>query len=336
MKKGESNSRTLVLLVILATMMGNLFAKSDADLIPPEILEQMDPDIRAGKRPSIGTIRQNDIFKLRENPKFEEDFVTFDFKVDAISTVQLDIIKNWIRSGNNKVMLIGEDIGRYGPLLEPVRSTRASGPGKLLRHSVNTDCKDIRFSRSKDSSVCDCLTNLAPDAIVIAEAESEKAICGFFRLGEGSIFFRNYVFNTPDSRRWLLNWLHWIMGLGVPGTATTEILGSGSSGLTLEKAAQYDALILKNGDTVTGIVENDNFKMKASYGELLFETPNIAKIVFEGAGNNIDVIRLKVGDRISGLVQDAKIKIKLVSGSSLEVDKDKVKEIQIRKTDRGS
>ena len=60
---------------------------NDADLIPPEVLKQMDPDIRSGKRPTFATIHQGDIFGLRETPKFDTDFVKFDFAVSNLSTV---------------------------------------------------------------------------------------------------------------------------------------------------------------------------------------------------------------------------------------------------------
>ena len=44
-----------------------------------------------------------------------------------------------------------------------------------------------------------------------------------------------------------------------------------------------------------------------SLAEMTFKISEIAKIVFEGAGRNVDVIRLKVGDKISGVVQDEKV-----------------------------
>lgn len=210
----------------------------------------------------------------------------------------------------------------------------------LLRHPVNTDCEKVQFSRSYcenpgDKSrywnIC-CITNLPEEGALIVEAGGGNAVCGSFPLGEGRVLFKSTLSGT-DSRRWELNFWHWAMGLGVPGAAETGILGSGSSGLTLNEAQKYDSLVLKNGDTVTGTVENKNFTLKSSYSEIAFETSEIAKIVFEGVGSNVDVVRLKVGDKISGVVQDEKVTIKLVSGTSIEVEKDKVKEIQIRRSE---
>jgi len=350
-------TRMVISIIVVTSFLlnsGIASAAKDADLIPPEVLKQMDPDIRSGKRPIFATINQGDIFGLRDNPRFEADFVQFNFAVTDISTVQQRIIENWIRAGHNTVYLSHTDIYKYAPLLSTVSftaqshySSRSSSSGgfvnsTLLRHPVNTDCEKVQFSRSylksrpsrNDSSytwsIC-CFTNLAEEGSVIAEAGGGNAVCGSFPLGEGRIIFQSSVSGT-DSRRWQLNYWHWVMGLGVPGAANTEILGSGSSGLTLKEAVKHDAMTLKNGDAVTGTIENEEFTVNASYGDMVFETDKIAKIVFEGAGNNVDVIRLKVGDKISGVIQDGKIKIKLVSGEAVEIDKDKVKEIQIRRS----
>ncbi len=342
--------------VIIFVNFGLVFAANDADLIPPEVLKQMDPDIRSCKRPIFATIHQGDIFGLRENPEFDADVVKFDFDVSKLSTVQLQIIENWIRSGHNTVYLKDADIGKYSSLLSPIGlytqfavGCKSSAPAPvsctLLRHQVNTDCESVVFHRlyssvriSTGGGTCGgshffwsvpCLTNIPEEGTVIVEAGGGNAVCGVFPLGEGRILFRTTVSGT-DSRRWVLNFWHWAMGLGVPGAAETGIPGSGSSGLSLEEAKKYDLIVLKNGDTVTGTVENKNFTLKSSYSEMAFEISEVAKIVFAGAGSNVDVIRLKVGDKISGVVQDEKVVIKLVSGTSIEVEKDKIKEIKIR------
>ncbi len=347
MKEKVLNLIVIFAVVILLIEGGRVHGASDADIIPPEVLKQMDPDIREGNRPTIAKIRQSDIFGLRENPKFDEDFVTFDFKTGDLSIVQRNIINNWVRSGANIVYLKDDQITKYSVLLE--QSSARSWPDygrKLLRHVVNTDCKLVSFGISRKgrpglsnwSSArfnsfpgYEYFSNLPSDSVIIVEGSNGTAVCGMFRLGEGTVYFCNTAHDS-DSRRWYLNYMHWALGLGVPGAADTGILGGGSSGLTLKESVKYDAMILKNGDTITGTIENETFKLKTSYSNLTFELSKIAKIVFEGAGSNVDVVRLKVGDKLSGVVQDKKIKIKLVSGTSVEIDKDKVKEIQIRKT----
>lgn len=332
-----------ILLALITIMM--LFVISietaysnDADFIPPEVLRNMDPDIRSGKRPTFAAIKQGDIFGLRENPQFKEDFVIFDFDVAKLSTVQKRIVENWIRSGVNRLFLKDKDIETYSTLLSPVRSGRTIQTPNLLRHAVNTDCEILTFAnlgriyKEKWIWPFPCLHNVQEESSMIVEAGSGEAIAGSFSLGEGRVVFQVTVSST-DARRWQLNFWHWAMGLGVPGAADVSIAGSGAadSGLTLETVKKYDSIVLKNGDTVTGIVQNETFTVKASYGTVLFETDKIAKIVFEGSGRNVDVIRLKVGDKLSGIVQDENITVKLVSGTEVELAKDKVKEITIRR-----
>lgn len=342
---------TIMCLVMMLLNAGLVSAANDADLIPPEVLKQMDPDIRSGKRPIFATINQGDIFGLREKPKFEADFVKFDFDVSKLSTVQQQIIENWIRTGHNTVYLLDDEIAKYSILVNPITFVNRNEEGAsntpkppvnctLLRHAVNTDCEKILFSRFHKRPYSSaylwsipCFTNISEEGTVIVDAgDGGSAVCGSFSLGEGRVLFRTTVFGT-DSRRWELNFWHWAMGLGVPGAAETGILGSGSSGLSLEQAKKYDSIVLKNGDTVTGTVENKNFTLKSSYSEITFATSEIAKIVLEGAGSNVDVVRLRVGDKISGVVQDEKVAIKLVSGTSIEVEKDKIKEINIKRTE---
>lgn len=337
--------------VILLIEGGRVHGASDAEIIPPEVLKQMDPDIRSGKRPKIHWLKQTEIFGLRDKPTFDADFVSFSFDPDALSSVQKDIMAKWITSGANKILLRGEGVYKYRRFLSGVSVAlrmdgQSSSRSRLrgvtascspLRHPVNTDVRNIRIATfiwqnegyNPQAGHFE-VKNLPPESTVILDV-SNAAAAGAFFIGEGMVYFRPTVLGT-DARRWYLNWWHWALGLGVPGAADTGILGGGSSGQTLKESVKYDAMILKNADTITGTIENETFRMKTSYGDMTFKSNEIAKVVFEGAGSNVDVVRLKVGDKFSGVVQDKKIKIKLVSGTSVEIDKDKVKEIQIRKT----
>jgi len=344
MKKRLCNSILVLATIVIGLSISVTMAANDADLIPPEVLKQMDPDIRSGKRPTFATIRQGDIFGLRQNPKFKEDFVRFDFDVTKLSTVQNRIVENWIRSGYNPVYMVNEDFQKYSLFLKPSKFLSSStSKTSLLRHSVNTDCGKVSFQavvrHDRGVSYRDryyywlaCFAGVTEEWSVIAEAGGGNAVAGSFPLGEGRIVFMSTPSGT-DARRWTLNFWHWAMGLGVPGAADTSIAGAGAaeSGLTLREVKKYDSIVLKNGDTVTGIIENKNFTVKSSYGTVPFESSKIAKIVFEGSGSNVDVIRLKVGDKLSGVVQDEKITVKLVSGTSIDLAKDKVKEINIRR-----
>jgi len=293
--------------------------------------------LRAGERPKIAKIRQGDIFGLRDNPKFDADFVTFDFDPDSLSSVQEEIVRKWIRCGYNNIYLKDKQIVTYGSFFRPAEAVwRRDGyhdcrAGKLLRHSVNTDCKKVRFYDESAYRFKDCyygFRNLPPGSTVIVEGDSGIAASGSFPVGEGRCFFRNTAYGT-DARRWYLNWMHWALGLPVPGAADTEILGG--AGITLEQAAQHDSVTLRNGDTITGDILNDSFTIQTSYGRLTFKRAEVEKIVVEGAGTNVDVLRLRIGDKLSGVLQDSKIRLRLVSGTVTELDKDKVKEVRLRR-----
>lgn len=88
-----------------------------------------------------------------------------------------------------------------------------------------------------------------------------------------------------------------------------------------------DQMILKNGDIITGEVSTETFKLKTSYGELEFKAADIKTINLEGGSNNVDVITLRVGDKLSGVIQNDKIRVKMSSGATIDLDRDKVKDI---------
>ena len=101
--------------------------------------------------------------------------------------------------------------------------------------------------------------------------------------------------------------------------------------LPLAQAAQYDAITLKNGDTITGTIKNEQFTIKTSYAELTFRRDKIDKINFEGAGANTDSLTLRVGDKMSGTLLSETITITLYGGQDSKIAKDKIKTIRMRK-----
>lgn len=325
------NGIGVVIALVVAMASTAWAAKSaDEDLIPPEILKQMDADILSGKRPSIAIIKQSDIFGLREHPKFQTDFVTFGFEPDRLSTVQREVIEKWITSGANNIYLKDKGISKYADLFRPLVSGRGKAM-KLTRHQVNTDCKDVAFGTHDYYPDFYCgFGPLPPGSSVIAETDAGFAICGMAPIGLSRLYLGRTA-TGADARRWELNYWHWALGLPVPGAAATGI--PGSPPLSLSDMAKYDTVTLKNGDTVFGTILNEKFTIQTSYAELSFERAKIEQIVFEGAGANLDVIMLRVGDRMSGVLKDTKLQVKLVAGQISEIDRDKVKSIQMRKVE---
>ena len=102
----------------------------------------------------------------------------------------------------------------------------------------------------------------------------------------------------------------------------------------LETAAEptdSDQILLKNGDTISGQVKTEAFRLRTSYGDLKFHTPQIAHIDFEGGGQNMDVIVLKIGDKLSGVIEAPIITLLMRSGTEVNLDKGKIKRITFKK-----
>ena len=89
----------------------------------------------------------------------------------------------------------------------------------------------------------------------------------------------------------------------------------------------FDQVIFKNGDTVSGQVLTKAFKMRTSYATLSFETPQIGYIDFDGKGPNRDIMGLRIGDTLSGILEAESIKLLMRSGAELNLHKDKIRKI---------
>lgn len=329
---------SVAVLVIAVTAVAYAeFAKT----IPPEVLKQFDKDIVSGKRPSIGKLTQGDIFGLRNNPVFKEDFVRFTFDPTQLSTVQKDIFLKWLDRGYNRVLLQGNDLKTYAALSGVVSETIGGGLRRLQVNNRATACVDIsdvsvtawglrigRF-RNSMSDFYGLRDGSRQDMISVLRYTDGIAAAGMFSVGNTKVYFLPANLGSADADRFRLNFWQWALGLPVPGSAETTV--SGSSPLNLTEAAKYDSVILSNGDTITGTIQDESFKIKTSYAELTFGRDKIDKIEIEGAGANVDSITLRVGDKISGVLLSTKISIKLYGGQESEIAKDKIKTIRMRK-----
>jgi hypothetical protein len=331
-----------IALALLTILPINAFATNDTDIIPPEILEQMDPDILSGARPTIYKLKQAEIFELRNNPKFNTDFVTFDFDPKKLPSTQFNILDNWIKLGTNKIYLKNKDIYKYAQIfpagIQGITHKKRKGelvPCTLLQHPVNTDCEKIQINptlikdilKIQTLGIIFTLQNLPQNSISIINMDN-AAIAGKLKSGNGAIYFQNTVTGT-DARRWQLNYWHWALGLKIPGATETTI--STASTLTFAEAKNYDTIELKNGDIITGNISNKNFTIKTSYATLTFDIDKFRQIQIEGNETKQDVLTLRIGDRISGVLQTTEIEIELASGAKTKIAKDKIHLIQMKK-----
>ncbi len=110
---------------------------------------------------------------------------------------------------------------------------------------------------------------------------------------------------------------------------TDAIKGSGAS--TPADLTQADRVILKNGDVVTGALLTPQFSIKTSYTSLVFNAQEIAAIVLEGGGQNIETLLLKNGDKLSGVIEPKAVTVRLASGQQIDIQKDKIKEIRTKR-----
>ena len=356
---------TVVLTVGVAAVRG-----ADEDLIPPEILKGMDEDIRLGKRPRFITIRQDDIFGLRGEPKLDCDFARLGFSTSSLSTVQEEIIHKWIRDGHNPVYLSGNEILDYACLLSPaaastdmmnprcVRDQDARGNSmascRLLKHPVNTDCRSVLFvqthmgprlrwnCKAPGSSTCrtysnyhhwdiPCFAGLPDESEKIVQGSTGKIICGSFPVGKGRIVFKVPTGGT-DSRRWELNFWHWALGRPVPGAAETGLASPSGSRTT----GNHDVLELKNGDTLTGKLTDAKYTIVTSYAELSFGLESIDRVVLEGKNAKADTLFLRTGDKLTGVIKEDAMHITVGGGQAITIGKDKLVSIQVRKRDKSS
>jgi len=100
--------------------------------------------------------------------------------------------------------------------------------------------------------------------------------------------------------------------------------------LLTEKPAPYDRVQMKNGDTVSGMIQNETLSIKTSYAILKFAPDKLVSIELEASGTNVDRMSLQVGDKLSGVLETPKITLKLTAGGEAEIDKDKIKLIRFR------
>jgi len=120
--------------------------------VPAEVLDDADDDLVLRHRPTFASLTQEDIFSLRDGRTFDADFVRLSFDPEQLSAVQMDILLEWLRGGHNRIMLMGREIRRYGPLMgaRPAYflSDNNGTPRALtldMDSPVSVDCRDVRI-----------------------------------------------------------------------------------------------------------------------------------------------------------------------------------------------
>ncbi len=89
----------------------------------------------------------------------------------------------------------------------------------------------------------------------------------------------------------------------------------------------FDQILLKNGDTISGQIMTKAFKLRTAYSTLKFRTPQIGYLDFEGAGKTMDVMGLRTGDKLSGVLEVGSINLLMRSGAEVYLNKEMIRKI---------
>lgn len=328
----------ITLTIAILSFCGCALAKDLASTVPPDILKQFNKDIISGKQPKIAKIgiTQEEIFSLRQILK--EDFVQLDFSPSDLSTIELDILKNWIMGQHKKILLIGRDLENYQELFE--FNAAGGKEKKWVAFSLNHEmpvCTDVSEVSAYNCSYIETKHPSDLEAVAWIDHDKTRPLMGTFTYGRARVYFMPGLsrsdYRGADKDRLLLNLLHWMMGLKIPGATDRNIAGGINAGATsLKEAEKYDQITFRNGDAASGAVLDKMFFISTPFviPPIDFNTKYIKMIIFKGGGLNIDILILKNGDQFGGTVQNETIKLSSVTGKQVELDKGKIREIVFR------
>ena len=89
----------------------------------------------------------------------------------------------------------------------------------------------------------------------------------------------------------------------------------------------FDQILLKNGDAISGQIMTKAFKLRTPYSTLKFRTSQIGYLDFEGAGKTRDVMGLRTGDKLSGVLEVGSINLLMRSGTEVYLNKEMIRKI---------
>jgi len=276
--------------------------------IPPEILKQYDSKVLSGERPSFAFIKNEDIWDLRGKAKIEKDFVSFsELDIDQLSPIQIKIVQEWVKRGA-KVYVKDEYSSEYTPKYRSVVSKALPRIFGITvkdlgiiglsvyfnkAHPVNTGVKglpvgeEFKFLEAGPSGIVGSrfiVTGLPKESSVIVsldEAQS-KAFVGYFKYGEGTVYFNTLLLPWPgfdyNSDRFRLNLGQWLIGKQIPGLISEkEMLGflAPSKGKPPRKEKAFPAKISRRKAKILNIEKRED----TAQIQRLKYNPTIAGIV---------------------------------------------------------
>lgn len=276
------------------------------------------------------------------------DLIVLDLKKRFISSAQVGLIKEWVRSGHGLLLL---DPAAHPELMRSFGFTvsfydssvhyRSEERARLLctstkKHVLLTDVDELGFFYSsslqkwdseyyKDMAFFDSgydvpLFILEVDKKHFHETipeEKIQTVTALKYLGSGIIVASAPWTAMYDAQRFYANLKELSAGYPVPPSVISGMIST-------EPTKKYDQIILTNQDIITGKILNESFTVKTAYGTFTFKRTEISRI---NLGENVDKIVLKIGDQLTGVLQGKEIHIKLVSGNEEIIHVDKVSRI---------
>jgi hypothetical protein len=324
------------------------------------------PEVQKALRPTnpltITEQNRDEIWNLRPGPKqLTPGYVILDLPYVKLQSDMVVVLRDYVRSGHG--ILLTTQNG-CNACFADVIGVVATGDGSTYRfsasdsmplHPVLTSTKIVEvleadqrrdYNGQPQGFLWDhtLLTTTQSDKgtpLLIGPLMGDKktptfgAIC--YEYGSGRILlFGTRLHKLPlsqnasrldiyDNHRFAVNLDQWLAGFPVPGAAAQS---AGPGGTTGGSRAR-DTIVLKNGDVVTGDIQDDTFTIKTSYAEVTFKRQEVTRITLEGGGANMDALVLAVGDRLSGVLQNPQLTIMLQGGGKVDIARDKIKEVVV-------
>jgi len=120
----------------------------------------------------------------------------------------------------------------------------------------------------------------------------------------------------------------------LPGSVRSLIVnmnaGGGIGGVDLDRSESSDAVLLKNGDPIFGVVKNPSFKINTLLGELDIPADRIVGMA-GGRGRNVRFVLLD-GQVVSGQLSDPVLQLDLDGGGLLRIPFNKIAQWSYRVT----
>lgn len=331
------------------------FLKIPARAVPPEVREQ----VRKTNVLMITDSNKKEILNLRMNKRPQmADYVVLGIHYLGLESEMVKVLRDWVYSGkgaivdsNNYQLFFGND--------ELQTSLPSASTTKSIFLSVVKDCRHplvfkvkkimwgSGFDRYRPIKLVDELNITAilkyrdhfgehggqfGLGIIAKQHGAGRVVLvsdlrRYFRIDYNGYYSQRPGVGVHDNERFAINLDQWLAGYLVPGVSTIVVKDEKN---LVAKIRNIDMINLKNGNVLSGKIETEAFKLRASYATIDFQITEISHMVFDRGSQNKDLVVLKNGDKLSGVVDVPTIRILIMAGKQIDLDKEKIKKVIFR------